>query len=77
MKYAARMAAGNAAADIGLTYLCWLGYTELLVVCSAVFVHYVAPQAIGRYRYMPSGKHTHPKHFPKNMEMENIKKIIN
>ena len=29
------------------TYLSWLFYTQFFVVCSAVFVHYVAPQAIG------------------------------
>lgn len=29
------------------TYLSWVGYTELLVLSSATFVHYVAPQAIG------------------------------
>ncbi|KAI6243720.1 Chloride channel protein 2 [Aphelenchoides fujianensis] len=29
------------------TYLSWVGYTEVLVLCSATFVHYVAPQAIG------------------------------
>lgn len=31
------------------TYLSWVGYTELLVLSSATFVHYVAPQAIGNY----------------------------
>ncbi|CAD5228660.1 unnamed protein product [Bursaphelenchus okinawaensis] len=30
-----------------LTYLSWVGYTEILVLCSAMFVHYIAPQAIG------------------------------
>jgi hypothetical protein len=30
------------------TYLSWVGYTELLVLSSATFVHYVAPQAIGK-----------------------------
>jgi hypothetical protein len=32
-----------------LTYLSWVGYTELLVLSSATFVHYVAPQAIGDF----------------------------
>uniref|UniRef100_A0A914QUE4 Chloride channel protein 2 n=1 Tax=Panagrolaimus davidi TaxID=227884 RepID=A0A914QUE4_9BILA len=39
--------AGTSGYDYLYTYLCWLGYTELLVICSAMFVHYVAPQAIG------------------------------
>nr|CAD2189352.1 unnamed protein product [Meloidogyne enterolobii] len=38
---------GNNYFDYFCTYLSWLGYTELLVICSAIFVHYVAPQAIG------------------------------
>ncbi|KAF7638745.1 Chloride channel protein [Meloidogyne graminicola] len=38
---------GNIYFDYFCTYLSWLGYTELLVICSAIFVHYVAPQAIG------------------------------
>ena len=40
---------GNTYFDYLCTYLSWLGYTELLVICSAIFVHYVAPQAIGLY----------------------------
>jgi hypothetical protein len=31
------------------TYLSWVGYTELLVLSSATFVHYMAPQAIGKF----------------------------
>uniref|UniRef100_A0A914Y9N8 Chloride channel protein n=1 Tax=Panagrolaimus superbus TaxID=310955 RepID=A0A914Y9N8_9BILA len=38
---------GSSGYDYLFTYLSWLGYTELLVICSAMFVHYVAPQAIG------------------------------
>ncbi|TKR58525.1 hypothetical protein L596_029955 [Steinernema carpocapsae] len=38
---------GNVFLDYLCTYLAWLGYTEFLVICSAMFVHYVAPQAIG------------------------------
>ncbi|KAL3088330.1 hypothetical protein niasHT_023890 [Heterodera trifolii] len=38
---------GNSFLDYVGTYLSWLCYTELLVVISAVFVHYVAPQAVG------------------------------
>ncbi|KHN72144.1 Chloride channel protein 2 [Toxocara canis] len=30
-----------------LTYLTWLGYTSTLIISSAMFVHYVSPQAIG------------------------------
>uniref|UniRef100_A0A7E4WAY4 Chloride channel protein n=1 Tax=Panagrellus redivivus TaxID=6233 RepID=A0A7E4WAY4_PANRE len=38
---------GSTFFDYVCTYLSWVGYTELLVICSAMFVHYVAPQAIG------------------------------
>ncbi|KAH7704783.1 CRE-CLH-3 protein [Aphelenchoides avenae] len=38
---------GNSYLDYFCTYLSWIGYTQLLVICSATFVHYVAPQAIG------------------------------
>uniref|UniRef100_A0A915DCL2 Chloride channel protein n=1 Tax=Ditylenchus dipsaci TaxID=166011 RepID=A0A915DCL2_9BILA len=37
---------GSTYLDYICTYLSWLGYTELLVVCSAMIVHYLAPQAI-------------------------------
>ena len=36
----------------GATYLSWVGYTEVLLLCSATFVHYVAPQAIGSGKTM-------------------------
>lgn len=32
-----------------LRLIVWLVYTELAVIIAAVFTHYVAPQAIGRY----------------------------
>ncbi|KAI3415891.1 Chloride channel protein 2 [Globodera pallida] len=38
---------GNSFMDYICTYLSWLCYTELLVISSAIFVHYVAPQAVG------------------------------
>uniref|UniRef100_A0A914DT85 Uncharacterized protein n=1 Tax=Acrobeloides nanus TaxID=290746 RepID=A0A914DT85_9BILA len=38
---------GNVVGDYVCTYLSWLGYTTILVICSATFVHYIAPQAIG------------------------------
>jgi hypothetical protein len=38
---------GNPFLDYLCTYLSWLGYTELLVISSAIFVHYTAPQAVG------------------------------
>lgn len=47
MNLADRTAKVHSGYDYIYTYLSWLGYTELLVICSAMFVHYVAPQAIG------------------------------
>lgn len=32
---------------IVLSYAAWISYICLLITCSALFVHYIAPQAIG------------------------------